>query len=44
MTLFKLKKTPKLFKAFVDPYRFYVDMYGTPSYDDIDIDVYKRQQ
>ena len=33
----KLKKTPKLFKAFVDPYRFYVDMYGTPSYDDIDI-------
>ena len=25
------------FKAFVDPYRFYVDMYGTPSYADIDI-------
>lgn len=33
----KLKKTPKLFRAFIEPYRYYVDMYGTPAYNDIDI-------
>ncbi len=33
----KLKKTPKLFRAFVEPYRYYVDMYGTPAYNDMDI-------
>lgn len=33
----KLKRVPKLFRGFIEPYRFYVDMYGTPAYNDIDI-------
>ncbi|MEG0545826.1 MAG: V-type ATPase 116kDa subunit family protein [Oscillospiraceae bacterium] len=33
----KLKKTMKPFNFLVDPYRFYVDMYGTPAYTDIDV-------
>lgn len=33
----KLKKMPKIFRAFIEPYRYYVDMYGTPAYNDIDI-------
>lgn len=33
----KYKKGIKPFSFLVEPYRFYVDMYGTPSYDDIDI-------
>lgn len=33
----KLKKTPKIIRGLVEPYSFYVDMYGTPAYSDIDI-------
>lgn len=33
----KLKKMPRVFGAFIEPYRYYVDMYGTPAYNDIDI-------
>lgn len=33
----KIKSIPKPFKYLVDPYRFYIDMYGTPAYSDIDI-------
>ncbi len=32
-----IKPLPKIISAFVDPYRFYVNMYGTPSYYDLDI-------
>lgn len=33
----KYKKRKAISRALVDPYKFYVDMYGTPSYSDIDI-------
>lgn len=33
----KLKRAPKLIRGLVEPYKFYVDMYGTPAYSDIDI-------
>lgn len=33
----KLKRAPKIIRGLVEPYKFYVDMYGTPAYSDIDI-------
>ncbi len=33
----KLKKRKGLLKYIIDPYKFYIDMYGTPSYSDIDV-------
>lgn len=33
----KIKRTPKIIRGLVEPYKFYVDMYGTPAYSDIDI-------
>lgn len=33
----RMKKLWGPLKYLVDPYKFYVDMYGTPSYDDIDV-------
>lgn len=33
----KIKNRRGLSKLLVEPYKFYIDMYGTPSYDDIDI-------
>lgn len=33
----KYKKRKGLSKFLIEPYKFYIDMYGTPSYDDIDI-------
>lgn len=33
----KYKKRKGLSKLLIEPYKFYIDMYGTPSYDDIDI-------
>lgn len=33
----KMKKGFKLFRPLVEPYNYYVDMYGTPAYSDIDI-------
>lgn len=33
----KAKKHRGLLKFLVDPYNFYIDMYGTPSYKDIDV-------
>lgn len=33
----KIKSLWKPLKYLVDPYRFYIDMYGTPSYNDIDV-------
>lgn len=33
----KMKKGLKLFRPLVEPYNYYVDMYGTPAYSDIDI-------
>jgi len=33
----KYKRRTKLLSALVEPYKFYVDMYGTPSYSDLDI-------
>lgn len=33
----KMKHYPKIIKHLVEPYNFYVDMYGTPSYNDIDV-------
>lgn len=33
----KYKKRRGLSKLLIEPYKFYIDMYGTPSYDDIDI-------
>lgn len=33
----KLKRAPKLLRFLIEPYKFYVDMYGTPSYGDVDI-------
>ncbi|MCH5191608.1 MAG: hypothetical protein J1F23_05530 [Oscillospiraceae bacterium] len=33
----KIKSLWKPLKYLVDPYRFYIDMYGTPSYKDIDV-------
>ena len=33
----KYKKRNKLFSLLIEPYKFYVDMYGSPSYTDIDV-------
>ena len=33
----RYKKRNKLLSFLIEPYKFYVDMYGTPSYSDIDI-------
>lgn len=33
----KVNKHKGLLKFLVDPYKFYIDMYGTPSYKDIDV-------
>ena len=33
----KVKEHRGLLKFLVDPYKFYIDMYGTPSYKDIDV-------
>lgn len=33
----KLKKLKGPLKYLIDPYKFYIDMYGTPSYSDIDV-------
>lgn len=33
----KYKKRNKLLGFLIEPYKFYIDMYGTPSYNDIDI-------
>ena len=33
----KYKERKGLSKFLIEPYKFYIDMYGTPSYDDIDI-------
>ena len=33
----KYKKRNKLLSVLIEPYKFYIDMYGTPSYSDIDI-------
>ena len=33
----KYKRRTKVLSAMVEPYKFYVDMYGTPSYSDLDI-------
>ena len=33
----KYKKRNKLLAFLIEPYKFYIDMYGTPSYNDIDI-------
>lgn len=33
----KMKKGLKLFRPLVEPYNYYIDMYGTPAYSDIDI-------
>ncbi len=33
----KLKKRRGPLKYLIDPYKFYIDMYGTPSYSDIDV-------
>lgn len=33
----KMRSGCRLFRFLVDPYRYYVDMYGTPAYTDIDI-------
>ena len=33
----KLKKLKGPLKYLIDPYKFYIDMYGTPSYSDVDV-------
>ncbi len=36
----KIRRKRGLLKYLVDPYNFYVDMYGTPSYTDIDVSTF----